>query len=85
MRWLIFERTKDINMENKQKICDLLLETLRATREYSDLLYLWYVVPEQPYRFESYVEARFTSGGKRIINTSMDSGFAMIRDIMAHI
>lgn len=72
-------------MEDKQKICNLLLETLRATREYSDLLYLRYVVPEQPYRFESYVEARFQSGGKRIINTSMDSGFTMIRDIMNHI
>jgi len=27
----------------------------------------------------------FQSGGGRIINTSMDSGFAMIRDIIAHI
>lgn len=72
-------------MEDKQKICDLLLVTLQATREYSDLASLEYIVPEQPNRYESYVLATFTSGGKRIINTSMDSGFAMIRDIMAHI
>lgn len=72
-------------MEDKQKICDLLLETLQATREYSDLVNLEYVVPEQLHRYDSYVEARFTSGGKRIINTSMDSGFAMIRDIIAHL
>ena len=72
-------------MEDKQKICDLLLATLQATRECSDLESLTYVKPEQPNRYDSYVEARFTSGGKRIINTSMDSGFAMIRDIMGHI
>ena len=72
-------------MENKQKICDLLLETLQATRECSDLESLTYVMSEQLNRYDSYVEARFQSGGKRIINTSMDSGFAMIRDIMAHI
>ena len=72
-------------MENKQKICELLLETLQATRLYSDLESLTYVTPEQPNRYDSYVEAKFQSGGKRIINTSMDSGFAMIRDIMAHI
>ena len=72
-------------MENKQKICDLLLATLRATREYSDLESLTYVKPEQPSRYDSYVEAKFQSGGKRIINTSMDSGFAMICDIIAHI
>lgn len=72
-------------MEDKQKICDLLLATLQTTRLYSDLKSLTYVTPEQPHRYDSYVEARFQSGGKRIINTSMDSGFAMIRDIMAHI
>ena len=72
-------------MEDKQKICDLLLATLQATRLYSDLKSLTYVKPGQPNRYDSYVEAKFQSGGKRIINTSMGSGFAMIRDIMAHI
>ena len=72
-------------MEDKQKICDLLLATLRETRLYSDLKSLTYITPRQQDRYESYVEVRFQSGGKRIINTSMDSGFAMIRDIMAHI
>jgi hypothetical protein len=72
-------------MENKQKICDLLLETLRATRECSDLESLTYITPEQPSRYDSYVEVKFQGGGGGIVNTSMDSGFAMIRDIMAHI
>ena len=72
-------------MEDKQKICDLLLATLQATRLCSDLKSLTYVTPEQPSRYDSYVELKFASGGGRIINTSMDSGFAMIRDIIAHI
>ena len=72
-------------MEDKQKICDLLLETLQATRLYSDLKSLTYVTPKQPNRYDSYVEVKFQSGGGRIINTSMDSGYAMIRDIMNHI
>ena len=70
-------------MEDKQKICDLLLATLQATSEYSDLLDLRYVVPEQPCRFESYVEAIWSNSYKVvIINTSLDSGSAMIRDIL---
>ena len=69
-------------MEDKQKICDLLLATLQATREYSDLLDLRYVVPEQPCRFESYVEAVWSNSYKVVINTSLDSGSAMIRDIL---
>lgn len=69
-------------MEDKQKICDLLLVTLQATREYSDLFDLRYVVPEQPSRYESYVEAVWSNSYKVIINTSMDSGSAMIRDIL---
>ena len=73
-------------MEDKQKICDLLLATLQATRLYSDLKSLTYVTPKQPNRYDSYVEVKFQSGGGRIINTSMDdSGFAMICDIIAHI
>ena len=70
-------------MEDKQKICDLLLATLRETSEYSDLLDLRYVVPEQPCRFESYVEAVWSNSYKVvIIDTSLDSGSAIIRDIL---
>lgn len=73
-----------MEMENKQMICDLLLKALQATREYSDLLNLRYEVPEQPHRYESYVVATF-EGGERIINTSLDSGSAMIRDILRNL
>ena len=66
-------------MENKQRICDLLLKTLRATDNAHDLVSLTYD------DYEETVTARFTSGGKRVINVVMDSGTAMIRDVMANL
>lgn len=62
--------------ENKQKICDLLAETLRATRNQHDLLSLIYNDESET------VEIVWASGGKRRVNVAMDSGTAMIRDIM---
>ena len=65
--------------ENKQNICDLLLITLQATRNASDLVSLEYFEDEKG---NETVVATFESGGKRVTNVSMDSGTAMIRDIM---
>lgn len=62
--------------ENKQKICDLLTATLQATDNASDLVSLTYDAEREV------VEILFASGGKRIANVAMDSGTAMIRDIM---
>ncbi len=63
-------------MENKQKICDLLVKALR--------------VPEKVYDIESLtynegngtVEVRFIGGGNRLISVVTDSGTAMVRGIM---
>ena len=66
-------------MENKQKICNLLLKTLQATDNARDLVSLTYSADEEV------VTALFESGGKRVINVNMDSGTAMIRDIMNHL
>lgn len=66
-------------MENKQYICDLLLITLQATNNARDLVSLKYD------REEEIVTATFESGGKRIINVAMDSGTAMVRDIMRNL
>ena len=68
--------------EDKQMICNLLLKALQATSEYSDLVGLEYVEPEQPNRYESYVDATYTNGYIIRVNTSMDSGSAMIYDIL---
>ncbi|WP_072526141.1 hypothetical protein [Clostridium sp. Marseille-P3244] len=66
-------------MEDKSKICDLLLPALQATRNLHDLEDLEYI-PEQ-----EAVLATFASGATKKANVSMDSGTAMIRDIIAQI
>lgn len=64
-------------MEDKQRICDLLLVTLQATRGAQDVVSMVYDGEAE------LVVITFLSGGKRIINVAMDSGTAMIRDIMS--
>ena len=66
-------------MENKQVICNFLCETLHATRNQFDLIALNYNAKEET------VTAIWKSGGKKVINVAMDSGTAMIRDIMKSI
>ena len=65
--------------ENKQQILDLLLKTLQATRGAYDLTSLEYDAKTEM------VTATFASGGKRVINVAMDSGTAMIRDVMKNL
>ena len=65
--------------ENKQKICDLLFPALRATRNLYDLTGLEY----DP-RLEI-VTATFASGYSKRANVAMDSGTAMIVDIIRQI
>ena len=66
-------------MEDKQKILDLLLQELQATRHLHDLVSLEYV---WEYECGQHVEATFENGYKKQINVSMDSGTAMIRDVV---
>lgn len=66
----------EIIMENKQQICDYLLVTLQHTRNQADLVQLKYD-PD----FEIVI-AIWDNGALKHINVAMDSGTAMIRDIM---
>ena len=66
--------------EDKRKICELLLQTLQSTREYRDLVDLEY--HDNEYTDDAYIYARFASGPVTRINVSLDSGSAMIRDIL---
>lgn len=66
-------------MEDKQRICHLLLEALQATDSAYDLLDLDYDEDTE------IVTAVFLGGGKRRVNVNMDSGTAMIRDIVNHL
>ena len=66
-------------MEDKQRICDKLLETLQLTRQYEDLQSLIYLRGGQDHET---VMALFTPNNALEINVSMDSGAAMVRDIL---
>ena len=68
-------------MENYQVICMLLCLTLRETRQYSDLESLDYAKKGEG----RYVIARFVNGSSRKITVTMDSGIAMIKDILKHL
>ena len=65
-------------MEDKQKICDLLLPALQATSNLHDLASLKY---ERIGDYDEIVTATFDNGYSKTVNVSMDSGTAMIRDI----
>lgn len=62
-------------MEDKQKILNLLCRTLQATDNASDLLSLTYLPHEDA------VIVRFKNGRRRV-NVALDSGTAMIRDVV---
>lgn len=64
--------------EDKNKICKLLCKVLQLTRGASDLTSLEYDAEHE------IVTANFEGGSKRI-NVAMDSGTAMIRDIVNHL
>ena len=69
-------------MEDKQKIFDALCKALQLTRSQSDLVSLEY---HQHSEDREEVIVKYTSGSTRRINTSLDSGLAMIRDVCEHI
>ena len=61
--------------ENKQAILDALVECLRLTRDQQDLLNLQYDEKREV------VWITWESGNKPV-NVAMDSGIAMIRDVL---
>lgn len=69
-------------MENKQAICDHLCKALRATSYGSDIVILTYAAISET---EERVIVTYKSGYNKEINVSLDSGYAMIRDIMKNV
>ena len=65
--------------EDKQRICDLLLPALQATRSMYDLKDLRFD-PEK-----EIVTAVFDNDWTKVVNVAADSGVAMIKDIVTHI
>ncbi len=68
--------------EDKAQICRALVPVLQITRNLEDLKSLEYIKrgPE-----DEIVIATFQSGYKKTVNVSIDSGTAMISDIIRHI
>lgn len=66
-------------MEDKQKICSLLVPALQATDNLHDLVALTYDPQNET------VSACFVSGYIKKANVAADSGTAMIRDIIGQI
>ena len=66
-------------MEDLQKVCDLLTETLKATRNLNELEKLEYQ------KNSKNVIATFTNGNIKKVNVMLDSGTAMITDIIKQI
>lgn len=65
-------------MENKIEICNQLCKALQLTYNASDLVSL-------DYDPEMEIVTVVFEGGSRKINVAMDSGTAMIRDIVNHL
>lgn len=70
---------QDKQMEDKQSICDALTKALRLTRTFEDLGYLGYDDKSET------VLVKFENGGTKRIGVGLDSGYAMIKDIVNHI
>lgn len=69
-------------VEDKQEICDLLLETLKATRGGQDIVNLIYA---QVTPHEENVRVLYANGTHLNVNVSMDSGIGLVRDVMRRI
>ena len=65
--------------EDKQKILDLLLPALQATRNLHDLMSLEIDAEQE------LVYATFESGYQKVVNVACDSGTSMIRDVIGQI
>ena len=67
--------------EDKQKICDALLTTLQETHALHGLKSLEYR-KEDPDHFNFETVTATFKHGRRIINVEMDSGIALIKDVL---
>jgi hypothetical protein len=77
--------------ENKQRFCDLLCATLKEARQHEDLMVLVYrdLGPDHQEVTVCYDQGPdhqevtiYYDGGSLSVNVTMDSGIAMIRDIL---
>ena len=77
--------------EDKQLICDKMLELFQVTRHFHDLESLKYFYNwdkenkchiNEEFPVTEYVVVTFNNGYKKYVNVSIDSGIAMIEDVL---
>lgn len=71
--------------ESRMEVVKKLSETLKETSQYRHLNTLLLVEGEDAYPYGEAVIAVWENGLKTKINVNLDSGSAIIRDVMAHI
>lgn len=70
-------------MENKQEICNDLCKVLHMTRDGADIVRLIYC--RQGLEYSESVIVQYKSGYSKEVDVHMDSGMAMIYDIMKNV
>ena len=77
--------------ENKQLICNKMLDLFQSTSYFRDLVSLTYVYNwdeenqrhiNEEFPATEYVLATFNNGYQKYVNVSIDSGYAMIKDVL---
>ena len=68
-------------MENYQVICNWLCGALQRARQFDDLESLKHIQEGK----ERYVVAKFDGNYTKQIRVTMDSGIAMVKDIVTHL
>lgn len=68
--------------ENKQQVCEKLLELLNMTRAGEDIIALTYTKDEHN---EEYVTIQWGNGYRQPVCVTADSGIALIRDVTTKI
>lgn len=70
-------------MENKQAICNELCKVLQMTRDGADIVRLIYC--RQGLEYPESVIVQYKNGYNKEVNVHMDSGCAMVYDIMEYV
>lgn len=71
-------------MENKARITEALFEAVKLTRAGEDIAKMEYINDPNSYGRE-HVYIEYANGYRKRVNVAMDSGSALIRDVMKEV
>lgn len=82
--WIKIVGDMEVNtMENKQAICNELCKVLQMTKYGADIVGLYYT--DRGEEYPESVIVQYKCGYTKEVNVTMDSGYAMIKDIMRNV